>query len=255
MKQIEAVKTRLKHFRRLRWFVTGVFSTGIGISVLLQVLHAPEAGGWVAKVIGGFPPVAVFLCVEMISRIPIERWLSGSARVLIAVGVTGGAMWISYEQQYGYIGELGFTGDEVTIFPLIIDGLMFVATLSLVEVTRIVRNLLEELAVLSAPEAAPVLTLSPQPIETPEPVVETTSEPEPAVVTTPEKGRPGRRPGPQKPSSKRRAGRQRFSGSGGASEQPEQEEEPIEAVIITEPNHALPAAPGERGVDVVIERR
>lgn len=237
LQQLEALKTRLRHYRWTRWGVTGVFAIGIGLSVLLQVLHAPAAGGWVAMVIGGFPPVAVFLCVEMISRIPMSGKLGTIARISIASAVAGLAIWVSYEQQYDYVGSLGFGGYSVILFPLIIDGVMFVATLSLVEVTKTVRTTLEQIAILSVPSVTPV----------PQPKV---AEP----VATPTKSGPAQSPskpwrqhgGPRKPKTSAASTIRE-----GIKQRPNHPNRPqddvLEAVVIEKPALSLPSATEDTG--------
>lgn len=190
-------------------------------------------------VVGGVPPVAVFLCVEMISRIPIEGKLGAFTRIGIASAVAALAIVVSYEQQYDYVESLGFIGLSVVLFPLIIDGVMFVATLSLVEVTRIVRNLREEIVGLSAPSESP----APQPVQEEKPKVEPVTKP--AYAPT---GKRGRKPGPQEPSHRRRMPKQRTE-SNGIKQRPKvtfpnapSEREPIEAIVISDDVPALSPA-------------
>lgn len=243
LQPITVLEARLKHFRWTRWGVTFVFALGIGLSVLLQVLHAPAAGGWVAMVVGGVPPVAVFLCVEMISRIPIKGAWGAITRVIIASAVAGMAIAVSYEQQYDYIGNLGFEGISVILFPLIIDGVMFVATLSLVEVTRMVRLLREEIAGMLVPVTSIPIEpeVVPKPVSTP-PVV-------PPVAQSP--GKRGRPPGPQNPPSRRRV---RRPGNVQPLVKPNLREEPIEAFVISD-KEVVPVAMGETLKDLVSEPR
>lgn len=211
-----------KHHFRLWVGVTFVLLLGIAFSVLLQVFHAPEQGGWVAMVVGGWPPFAAFLCVEIVTRIPIKGWLAAVARIGTTVAVAGFAMWVSYEQQYDYIQNLGFEGRTVVFFPLTIDGVMLVATISLVEVSRKVRALRREILELTMASVTPVapVVVSEKPVEAQ--VEPETEKPEPVIikpsVVVPTKGRPGRKPGPQEPPSVRRKGRNRYSGSGGSAD-------------------------------------
>lgn len=246
----EVIQRKLKRYRRLRWGVTFVFVVGLGLSMLLQVLHAPEQGGWVAMVIGGFPPFAVFLCIEIISRIPIMQKLNAWARVIIALGVTGLAMWQSYEQQYAYVSGLGFTGSEAAKFPFIIDGVLFVATLSLVEVSRAIRDLTEEYLTTEVSSDIP----APQPVQEEKPKVEPVTKPTYAPT-----GKRGRKPGPQEPSHRRRMPKQRTESSG-IKQRPQvtfsnapSEREPIEAIVISDDAPALPPAMEESVHDLVAE--
>ncbi len=141
--------SELRHYRRLWWFVTVVTVLLIGITVTLNVMHAPA--NWGAQLISGTPPIFVFFCIELVSRIPgTGRWLS-VGRISASVLVAGLSFAISYEQQREFIHDLGFDGWVAYVYPVIIDGVMVVATLSLVEVTRKVRSLKIEVEKAAAP--------------------------------------------------------------------------------------------------------
>lgn len=186
-------------YRRMRWFVAGVTLLGIVTSVLLNVLHAPPR--WDMQMVGAFAPIAVFLSIEMVSRIPVNGLLLGIGRILASLAVGAGAGFISYLQQVDYLLKGGYESTIAHIFPGIIDGLTVVATLSLVEVTRVLRKLSVAIGKSMAPVAAPSLPVAPAvaPDEPPAsaPVVEdvqtiTTVEDEPKA---PPKRRPRRRGG------------------------------------------------------------
>lgn len=165
-----AKQTDLRHYLIQRYGISGVVLLGIVVSMLLNVKHAPSAGGWVASLIGGWPPAAVFLCIELISRVPVVGRWSSVGRVLMALGVSGIAAWISYEQQAEYVMSLGFTGLTAKLLPATIDGVMGVATVSLIEVSKIIRKLRAELAEIDAPAVAvaPVADLAPEPAKSPQ---------------------------------------------------------------------------------------
>ncbi len=141
--------SELKHYRRLWFFVTVVTVLLIGITVTLNVMHAPP--NWGGRLIGGTPPVFVFFCIELISRIPATSRLLMFGRVATTIIVSGFSFAISYQQQVEFIHELGFVGWVVKTYPIIIDGVMVVATLSLVEVTRKVRALRSEMETATVP--------------------------------------------------------------------------------------------------------
>jgi hypothetical protein len=135
--------SELKHYRRLWVFVTVVTVLLIGITVTLNVMHAPPT--WGARLIGGTPPVFVFFCIELISRIPATSRMLMIGRIATTTVVSGFSFAISYQQQVEFIHALGFVGWVANIYPIIIDGVMVVAALSLVEVTRKVRMLRAEM--------------------------------------------------------------------------------------------------------------
>lgn len=152
-------KLELRYYRRMWWLVSVITVAGLGLTMALNVMHAPDT--MAGHLIGGFPPVAVLGCLELISRIPQTSRLFSAVRVIATVLVTVAAFWISYGQQKAYILDQGFEADHAAIYPLIIDGAMVVAALSLVEVSRKVREL-RAIVIGSAPTlAAPAVEVSP----------------------------------------------------------------------------------------------
>ena len=129
----------LRYYRRMWIVVTVATVIGLGLTVTLNVMHAPPTLG--ARLVGGTPPLFVLLCLELISRIPATSRLLSGARIGASVVVVGLSFGISYEQQREFVQGLGFGGWIAYAFPVIIDGAMVVSTLSLVEVTRKVRQL------------------------------------------------------------------------------------------------------------------
>jgi hypothetical protein len=129
----------LTELRRLRWVVLAVVLACIMSSVAMNVLHAPD-NPW-ARFVGALPPLAVFGCLELIARIPSSsKWLT-LVRIGGAAIVAGGAAYLSYFQQFAAILDLGFPHDQALIWPGVIDGTMVVASVSLVEVIRKIRQL------------------------------------------------------------------------------------------------------------------
>jgi len=128
----------LKQLNRLRWVVLVVVLIGIGASIAMNILHAPDS--LAARLVSAGPPIAVFAALELIARIPSSgRWTT-VFRIAGAAVIACGAAAISYAQQRAAVVGLGFAGWEAMIWPLIVDGLMVVASVSLVEVVRLIRN-------------------------------------------------------------------------------------------------------------------
>lgn len=151
------IQTELRHFHRLWIFVTVVTVALVSVTVTLNVMHAP--GGIVARSIGGTPPIFLFLCIELIARIPATSKLVTFGRIAGSVAVAGLAFGISYQQQMEFIHHIGYAGWVAYAYPIIVDGVMMVATLSLIEVTRKVRTLRADLAdAVEAPAAVRVAT-------------------------------------------------------------------------------------------------
>ncbi len=154
----------LTQLQRLRWFVLVVVLAGIAASVAMNVLHAPD--NLAARFVGGLPPLAVFACLELIARIPSSSRALTVFRISGAFAVAVGAAYLSYAQQFAAIIGLGFPHDQAAIWPGVIDGTMVVASVSLVEVVRKIRQVTEsELAPVVPAKAARVLA---DRLETPE---------------------------------------------------------------------------------------
>lgn len=152
------LNNELREFRRLWMFVTVVTVLLVAATVTLNVMHAP--GGIVAHSIGGSAPVFMFICVEFIARIPAtSRWLA-AGRISATVVVAGIAFSISWQQQVNFMASVGYAGWTVYAYPVMIDGVMLVAVLSLVEVTRKVRSVRSALADLADGPVAATRALS-----------------------------------------------------------------------------------------------
>jgi hypothetical protein len=149
---MRAAQQELKSYRRLWIVVTVATLIGLGLTVALNVMHAPDSFG--GRLVGGSPPVFVLICLELISRIPSTHWSVSIGRFLATIAVVGLAFYISYGQQRAFILDLGFPQEHAKWFPIIIDGAMVVCALSLVEVTRKVRAL--RLVMLGALDDTPV---------------------------------------------------------------------------------------------------
>jgi uncharacterized protein DUF2637 len=139
----------LKQLRRLRWLVLVAVLSGIGSSIAMNVLHAPS--NTPARFVAALPPLAVFAALELIARIPSSSRGLTVFRIIGALVVAGGAATISYAQQMAAVRGLGFQRWESIIWPSIIDGMMIVASVSLVEVVRKIRQLSDPVAGASSP--------------------------------------------------------------------------------------------------------
>jgi len=129
----------LKQLRRLRWLVLVAVLLGIAASIAMNVLHAPPS--LAARLVAVGPPVAVFVCLELISRIPSSSKARTRSRIAGAAVAALTAATISYAQQRAAVLGLGFAPWEAWIWPLTIDGVMIVASISLVEVVAKVREM------------------------------------------------------------------------------------------------------------------
>lgn len=144
-----------RHLRVMRWVVALATVAGIASSVVMNVIHAPNHGP--ARFVAGLPPIAVWACIEFITRIPSSA--AGLTRLRIggASVVTTGAVVLSYWQQFKAVESLGFPTWQAAIWPIIIDGTMVVTSVSLLEVVRKIRQI-EGGDQATAPAVAAVIT-------------------------------------------------------------------------------------------------
>lgn len=182
--RVKNLKRRLAEQIRLRWAVVLISAVGGGLSIALNVEHAPD-NLW-ARLTGAWPPIAVVITVELVSRIPATNILLAIGRVLVTVGVGGGAFYVSFVQQYDYMLHIGWTGASAWIFPLITDGVVVVALLSMIEVVRAIRTLRIDLDAFEEAEivAAEIAARAKETETTPP--IESVSEPATLEVAEPE---------------------------------------------------------------------
>lgn len=142
--RLNRLRRELQGLRRTLWALLGVVILAIGLSMLLNVLHAPH--NLVAQGVGAVPPLAFFTVVEVMARVRVSNpWLT-AVRVLGSLVVGGIAAYESYRQQMYYIETIGYAPTEAHWWPAIIDGSMAVFTVSLIEVHRLVKLKREEIA-------------------------------------------------------------------------------------------------------------
>jgi hypothetical protein len=176
----------LKRLKRIGWGVRAVFALGIAASLAGNVLHA--ADNVISQAIAAWSPVALLLAVELISRIPARRgWLS-IARLFATAVIAGIAAWVSYWHMVGVATRYGEADSSAYLLPFSVDGLIVVASISLVEIGGRIRALTDPTT-----EAAPVTGSAPTTAEvtapaTPAaPVTVVELAPVPAVKKTPAK--------------------------------------------------------------------
>jgi hypothetical protein len=119
--------------------VRAVLLLGVAASVAANVLHAPASS--VSRVVAAWPPVALLLTVELVSRVPAHRRRLAVLRVGAAVLIAGIAAWISYGHMAAVARVYGETGLSAYLVPLSVDGLVVVASVSLVELAGRIRDL------------------------------------------------------------------------------------------------------------------
>ncbi|WP_433296599.1 DUF2637 domain-containing protein [Actinoplanes sp. CA-030573] len=121
----------LQHLRRVRWAVRATLFLGVAASVVANVLHALDNP--ISQAIAAWPPLALLLTVELISRVPVHRRWLAATRLLATATIAGIAAWVSYWHMAGVAARYGETGASPYLLPLSVDGLIVVASICLVE--------------------------------------------------------------------------------------------------------------------------
>ncbi|MBU8857772.1 MULTISPECIES: DUF2637 domain-containing protein [unclassified Micromonospora] len=122
----------------LRWAVRATLTLGVAASVAANVLHARPNP--ISQIIAAWPPLALLLTVELISRVPHHRWQLGAIRVTAATCIAAIAAWVSYWHLAGVAARYGENSyGAAYLLPLSVDGLVIVASVSLVEISARIR--------------------------------------------------------------------------------------------------------------------
>ena len=132
----------LPQLRRVRWAVRATLVLGVAASVAANILHAERNP--VSQMIAAWPPLALLLTVELISRVPVHRRSLALVRFAATSTIAGIAAWVSYWHMAGVASRYGETGASPYLMPLSVDGLVIVASVSLVELAGRIRVAEEE---------------------------------------------------------------------------------------------------------------
>ncbi len=153
-----------KQVASLRRGTRGVLLFGIVTSISANVLHSltrPEAASepaWKllsAAALAALAPLVLFACTELVSRIPVQSRVLGGVRLVVTFAVGGFAAWVSYWHMQSVARLLGEADDVQYVYPLIIDGMMLVATISLIELGRLARTVAQVEEAALAPVVDP----------------------------------------------------------------------------------------------------
>ncbi|GIJ49774.1 hypothetical protein Val02_66600 [Virgisporangium aliadipatigenens] len=124
--------------RRLQWAVRATLVLGVTASVTANILHARPHP--IAQAIAAWPPLALLITVELVTRIPVYRPALGVVRIVATVAIAGIAAWVSYWHMVGVVARYGEVGTVPYLLPLSADGLIIVASVSLVELAARLRD-------------------------------------------------------------------------------------------------------------------
>jgi hypothetical protein len=137
--------------RRLQWAVRATLTLGVAASVTANILHARPNP--VSQAIAAWPPLALLITVELVSRIPVYRKELGAVRVIATSAIAGIAAWVSYHHMASVVARYGETGTVPYLLPLSVDGLIVVASVSLVELAGRRREAMPDTVSGEAPAA------------------------------------------------------------------------------------------------------
>jgi len=127
---------------RIRWGVRAALLLGVATSVAANILHAlPNP---ISQAIAAWPPLALLLTVELISRIPVQRRSLTVVRLAATATIAGIAAWVSYWHMTGVASRYGEVGAAPYLIPLSVDGLVVVASVCLVELADRIRQMSAE---------------------------------------------------------------------------------------------------------------
>src|SRR6266545_4187890 len=127
--------------RRFQWAVRATLAVGVAASVCANVLHARDNP--ISQTIAAWPPLALLLTVELVSRVPVHRRGLALARICGTAVIAGIAAYVSYFHMAAVAARYGESGLAPNLLPLSVDGLIIVASVSLVELAGRIRAALD----------------------------------------------------------------------------------------------------------------
>jgi Protein of unknown function (DUF2637) len=130
---------QLEQLVRIRTGVRAVLTLGVAASIAANVLHAQPT--IVGRAIAAWSPLALLLTVELISRVPVDRRALSALRMTATAAIAGIAAWVSYTHMVGVATRYGEQPTSAHLLPLSVDGLVVVASISLVEIAGRLRAL------------------------------------------------------------------------------------------------------------------
>jgi hypothetical protein len=142
----------LPHLRRVRWAIRATLLLGVAASVAANILHANPNP--ISQMIAAWPPLALLLTVELISRVPMHRRSLAAVRLFATTAIAGIAAWVSYWHMAGVVARYGESGTAQYLLPFSVDGLVIVASVSLVELAGRIRVLEQPLVDTPGPDGA-----------------------------------------------------------------------------------------------------
>lgn len=151
---------------RVRWAVRATLLLGVAASVTANVLHARDNP--ISQAIAAWPPLALLITVELMSRVPITRRAVATTRIVATAIIAGIAAWVSYWHMAGVAQRYGERPDAAHLLPLSVDGLIVVASICLVELSQIPARQVTQPQTTQAPTLPPAAPVFIEPPSAPE---------------------------------------------------------------------------------------
>src|SRR5690606_3521767 len=148
-----AMADPVRRLRRLRLAVRATLAVRGAASVCANVKHAEPNP--ISQTIAAWPPVALLVTVELISRVPVHRRALAAVRLAATALIAGIAAWVSYWHMVGVAARYGETGASPYLLPLSVDGLVVVASVCLVELAGRIADAERTVDVQVQPSAEP----------------------------------------------------------------------------------------------------
>src|SRR5437868_15448751 len=112
----------LSRLKRVRWAVRMTLILGVAASVVANILHARDNP--ISQAIAAWPPLALLLTVELVSRVPVHRRLLAAARIGGTTVIAGIAAYVSYFHMAAVVSRYGEHPPNPYLLPLSVDGLI-----------------------------------------------------------------------------------------------------------------------------------
>lgn len=138
---LDPIQAQLNKLNRVKLWCRILVVLTIGVSVWANVLHAQTTPASI--LISALPPLIVLGGFEIISRVPMRekaKWLVRFARPAAAIGISGIGAYLSYRHQNDAFHRYADV-DTARLLPIAIDGLMMIASISLIELSHHISDL------------------------------------------------------------------------------------------------------------------
>ena len=133
------IAVQFEHLRGLRRVVVAVLVLAASLSLCANVLVAQPTT--VGRAVAAWPPIALIVTVDLISRVPAQRRGLSVTRQGAALVIAGIAAWLSYGHMVTLAERAGTDTASAHVIPLTVDGMAIVASLCLVELGTRLRHI------------------------------------------------------------------------------------------------------------------